>query len=467
MIMPTKNEKSVFVLMPFKPEFDDVYMVIRDACADKSIGASIACQRADEIAEPGKITDQILTAIESADALVADITGSNANVMYELGFATALKKQIILLNQSVDKSPFDVKDLRQILYDRNRLVKDCRPRLVSSLVAILSGQEPENEYVQTVEQKPGRSSEAPLRRAFVINSKLVAQVAAMSLKCQLARSRNNPTELLAIAKQLLALIDSVSLVDKPDRDTLRNFVGAVGNCAVDMENGELFQEAEDLWKRAIGLDPNHEGIHLQYSDFLIDRGRVEEAVAELKRGRELSPSDRRLSGIETKIAIKSGRTDASIGEKLRTRFEANKADQRSAVDLLRYLDQTKAPVSEFTKVCDEWAAASPDDKKWVAKRALADFLASSDDAENEERARLIYESLLGDKGANEDRVAMLHNLATVCAIQERQDEARKYWTEAYTLDPTNPSIQAAFAQRLARWKDIETAVKVSEGKPLG
>src|SRR5690242_3669157 len=124
--MPTKPEKRVFVLMPFKAEFDDVYMVIRDACFDRSLGMPINCQRADEIADPGKITDQILAAIESADVLIADITGSNANVMYELGFGTALQKKTILLNQSVETSPFDVKDLRQIVYDRSRLMKDCR-----------------------------------------------------------------------------------------------------------------------------------------------------------------------------------------------------------------------------------------------------------------------------------------------------------------------------------------------------
>jgi tetratricopeptide (TPR) repeat protein len=452
--------------MPFRPEFDDVYMVIRDACADKSTGLVINCQRADEIAEPGKITDQILAAIESADALVADITGSNANVMYELGFATALKKQVILLNQSVEKSPFDVKDLRQIVYDRNRLVKDCRPRLVSSLVAILSGQQPQEEYVEAEQPKTAKGGDDQVRRALLINTKLVAQVAAIELKCQLANSRRDTTQLMASARQLLALIDNVSLVDKPERDDLRNFVGAIGNCAVELERGDLFQEAEDLWKRAIGLEPNHEGIHFQYSDFLVDRSRVEEAAAELKRGRELSPSDRRISGVETKIAIKGGKADPSVGEKLRSRFEANKTDTRSAAELLRYLDQTNAPASEFAKVCNEWAAALPDSQKWMAQRALADFLAGTDEAENEEKARVIYESLLADKGANEDRVALLHNLATICAIQDRRDEAKKYWTEAYRLDPTNPSIQAAFAQRLARWRDVEAAVRVSEGKPL-
>lgn len=82
----------VFVLMPFKSEFDDVYMVIKDACADESLSHQIRCLRSDEIAKPGRITDQIIDSIRNADAIIADLTGNNPNVMYELGYAHALSR---------------------------------------------------------------------------------------------------------------------------------------------------------------------------------------------------------------------------------------------------------------------------------------------------------------------------------------------------------------------------------------
>ena len=132
----TQDAKRVFVLMPFSADFDDVYMVIRDACTDQELDVSVACERADDIEKPGRITDQIIEAIRRADAIVADITGANANVMYELGYADALGIPTLILNQSVKDSPFDVASMRQVLYDRSRLVKDCRPRLVTGLSAI-------------------------------------------------------------------------------------------------------------------------------------------------------------------------------------------------------------------------------------------------------------------------------------------------------------------------------------------
>jgi hypothetical protein len=136
-----KVAKTVFVLMPFREDFDDVYSVIKDAVSDvsKSAGIAIRCLRADEISTPGLITDQIIEGIGDADLLIADLTGSNPNVMYELGYAHALNKPVIILNQDVLKSPFDVKAFRQVPYDRSRVVRDCRPSLITAIQAVFGG----------------------------------------------------------------------------------------------------------------------------------------------------------------------------------------------------------------------------------------------------------------------------------------------------------------------------------------
>ena len=96
--------KNIFVLMPFKGEFDDVYMVVKNAVSDAqdSLKLPLHCRRADEIAKPGRITDHILEAISKSDVLIADLSGNNANVMYELGFGHALKKpEVVKPNETV------------------------------------------------------------------------------------------------------------------------------------------------------------------------------------------------------------------------------------------------------------------------------------------------------------------------------------------------------------------------------
>lgn len=51
--------------------------------------------------------------------LIAELTERNANVFYELGLAHALSKPVILLSQTIDDVPFDLRGIRVILYDKD------------------------------------------------------------------------------------------------------------------------------------------------------------------------------------------------------------------------------------------------------------------------------------------------------------------------------------------------------------
>lgn len=134
----TQVSPFIFVVMPFGLDWSaDVNDAIKLACSELStVFAGLAVQRADEITEPGRITDQITSAIERADVVVADITGSNPNVLFELGYADALRKAIIVLNQHVEATPFDIRDWRQILYSMNALAP-LRDTLVDFLTGTL------------------------------------------------------------------------------------------------------------------------------------------------------------------------------------------------------------------------------------------------------------------------------------------------------------------------------------------
>ena len=103
--------KAVFVIMPFDSGLDAVHTVIKEACTS----LDVQCLRSDEIDQAGRITEQLLEAIQTSDLVVADISGRNPNVMYELGYAHALKKQVIVLNSTPD-APFDIADYRWISY---------------------------------------------------------------------------------------------------------------------------------------------------------------------------------------------------------------------------------------------------------------------------------------------------------------------------------------------------------------
>ncbi len=128
----------VFVLMPFTRGWSsNVWDFVNLACERlREQYEDLAWERADEMTDAGRITDQIISAIERADLVIADVTESNPNVMFELGYAAALGRPIILLNQAVEASPFDIKDWRQIVYSVDKL-GEARGELVRHLDANL------------------------------------------------------------------------------------------------------------------------------------------------------------------------------------------------------------------------------------------------------------------------------------------------------------------------------------------
>ena len=60
---------------------------------------------------------QILAGILEARVCVAQLTGKNANVFYELGIAHALKRPVVLISAAEDDVPFDLRHLRRVVYD--------------------------------------------------------------------------------------------------------------------------------------------------------------------------------------------------------------------------------------------------------------------------------------------------------------------------------------------------------------
>lgn len=118
----------VFVLMPFSKKFDSVYDYgILRACKD----SGMYCERVDKQLYDERILDRIYNQIIKADYIIADLSGENANVFYETGYAHALNKKVILVNSSSKKIPFDLKPHPQIIYnnDKTELYGQIRKKL--------------------------------------------------------------------------------------------------------------------------------------------------------------------------------------------------------------------------------------------------------------------------------------------------------------------------------------------------
>jgi hypothetical protein len=103
-----------FVLMPFDASFDDIYRLGIKETAEK---LGIRAERVDEqIFHKENILERIYGQIDTADLIIADLTGRNPNVFYETGYAHAKGKVCLLLTSRADDIPFDLKHHRHLIY---------------------------------------------------------------------------------------------------------------------------------------------------------------------------------------------------------------------------------------------------------------------------------------------------------------------------------------------------------------
>jgi hypothetical protein len=122
-------KRFAFVLMPFDSAFDDIYKLgIKEAVSQFD---EMVAERVDEQMYREGILERIYRQIEIADIVIADMTGQNPNVFYEVGYAHAKGKLCILLTSDAADIPFDLKHRRHIVY--NKSITTLRRELIKDL----------------------------------------------------------------------------------------------------------------------------------------------------------------------------------------------------------------------------------------------------------------------------------------------------------------------------------------------
>lgn len=102
------EKTKVFVIMPFKDEFFESYEMLKEHFDDE-----FEFSHAGEEDNQQNILADIIPPIYNAEIVLADLTGLNPNVMYELGIAHSFnKKTIIITRDDLGKLPFDLKQYR-------------------------------------------------------------------------------------------------------------------------------------------------------------------------------------------------------------------------------------------------------------------------------------------------------------------------------------------------------------------
>lgn len=127
------DNELIFVLMPFNPKLDDIFETLKNTVKD----VGFKCSRGDDSTLSQNILGHIVQQIIKARFVVAIITGRNPNVYYELGIAHALGKEVLLVSETVDDIPFDIKSNRVLLYkSKNDLENNLKKWLIQTLAKL-------------------------------------------------------------------------------------------------------------------------------------------------------------------------------------------------------------------------------------------------------------------------------------------------------------------------------------------
>ena len=104
-----EEQLDLFVMMPFNPDIRRVY---EDHIKNVAASLSLKVARADDFFTVHAVMQDIWTAICRSRIIIADCTSRNPNVFYEIGIAHTVGKPVVLITQSSEDVPFDLRSIR-------------------------------------------------------------------------------------------------------------------------------------------------------------------------------------------------------------------------------------------------------------------------------------------------------------------------------------------------------------------
>lgn len=114
----SNTKKHIFVAMPFKEDMNNTFYFGIQQPIHKN---NFLCERIDQDTFTGDILNKIKNKIETASAIIADLTTQNPNVYLEVGYAWGIGKPTIFIIEENDSPRFDLQGQRHLKYNKENL----------------------------------------------------------------------------------------------------------------------------------------------------------------------------------------------------------------------------------------------------------------------------------------------------------------------------------------------------------
>jgi len=180
----TTEKKVCFVISPIGSEGSDIRrradQILKHVISPAVAVCGFDAVRADQISEPGLITAQVIQHIIDDPLVIADLTGSNPNVFYELAIRHAIRKPLVQIIQKDEKLPFDVSGMRTVPVDHRDLdsVEEAKREIEKQVKVTIKKktEEIESPISVSLELQALRHSDNPEERSFAEFVSAVAEL---------------------------------------------------------------------------------------------------------------------------------------------------------------------------------------------------------------------------------------------------------------------------------------------------
>lgn len=176
-MLANEKKKKCFVVSPIGDEGSNVRKqsdqlfnhIIKPVCEK----CEFEVTRIDYETTPDSITQGILDSLKNYDLVIADLTGHNPNVFFEMGYRTSTGKPIIHLKQKGEKIPFDVSTIRTFEYDLTDLdiVEDTRNKLECAILSY---------NYENFEDETGESETVESQKISIVLNEILYRIEALS-----------------------------------------------------------------------------------------------------------------------------------------------------------------------------------------------------------------------------------------------------------------------------------------------
>jgi hypothetical protein len=117
----SEGRPIAFVSMPLSSKFDDIFFYgIQNAVH----ATNLLCERSSQLASEGEVFDRAMQQIEAAAVVIADISGANPIVYFEIGYALGRGRPIILIVDESEEPHFSAKGQRYLKYSAIRNLEE-------------------------------------------------------------------------------------------------------------------------------------------------------------------------------------------------------------------------------------------------------------------------------------------------------------------------------------------------------